>query len=417
MVAIDVRREDPDQRVAPPSRWREVGLAGIAIGAAILAAALGTAVSTGPGIVRQNAIGTVATVVLIMTLTVVGLILRRSRPDHPMGWLFLGFAASVGLAADFWGASYVGGLPGGDRLLGRTAAWLGAVATLPLWTYLVTSIIVRFPNGHPESERERRLLRYAGVACLGAAVVAGLRPGPFIAFPAYDNPVDLPDGFGQLVTLVAPIAVVVALAPSVLAIVFMVGRYRSASLTGRLQLRWFGFAAALTFAVGWIYVASDLLLANRNPLREVGYAALVLAACSLPIAVLQAILRHRLYDIDTIIGRTVAYGALTAILAGLYSASVRGFNAIFVALTGQENEAALVLTTLVLATTFTPIKSYLEKIAAKRFPATPAPVTATAEPDQLVTAPHDDLDARIEAIARRVAAEVLEERATQGTGP
>jgi hypothetical protein len=189
----------------------------------------------------------------------------------------------------------------------------------------------------------------------------------------------------------------------------MVERYRGASTVERLQLRWFAFAGALVLAGGALYLVVGVLVApNNDVLREWTYVLMILGISSLPIAVLVAITRYRLYEIDRIISRTVAYGALTAVLAGLYAASVRGFNAIFVAVTGQESEGALVLSTLVLATTFTPIKSTLEKLAARRFPVTQPP--SGTQPDPLVTAPHDDLDARIEAIARRVAAEVLAER-------
>ncbi|HVQ23351.1 MAG TPA: hypothetical protein VMT36_08760, partial [Candidatus Saccharimonadia bacterium] len=80
-----------------------------------------------------------------------------------------------------------------------------------------------------------------------------------------------------------------------------------------------------------------------------------------------AILRYRLYDIETIIGRTLVYGGLTAILAGLYTAAIRLFNSLFSTVTGERSDLALVLTTLVLATTFTPIKAWLElRVAARR---------------------------------------------------
>lgn len=124
------------------------------------------------------------------------------------------------------------------------------------------------------------------------------------------------------------------------------------------------------------------------------------SALAVPIAALVAILRYRLYDIDRLISTTFVLGALTAILAGLYAASLRMFTALFVGVTGQNSDAALVLTTLVLATSFTPVKQRLEGIASDRFK--PASVRAEA-----IDPPPDDLDARIEAIARRVSEEVL----------
>ena len=83
-------------------------------------------------------------------------------------------------------------------------------------------------------------------------------------------------------------------------------------------------------------------------------------AIVVPLAALVAILRYHLYEIETIIGRTLVYGSLTAILAGIYTAGIRLFNWLFVEMTGEDSDVALVVTTLVLATTFTPIKTWLE---------------------------------------------------------
>jgi len=123
------------------------------------------------------------------------------------------------------------------------------------------------------------------------------------------------------------------------------------------------------------------------------------AAITVPVAALIAITRYRLYDIDRLIGRTFVYGSLTAILAGVYAASIRSFTAFFVGVTGESSDTALVLTTLVLATSFTPIKQRLETVAGERFrPAAPAPAPSLAA---------TDFDERIEDIARRVSRELI----------
>jgi hypothetical protein len=175
---------------------------------------------------------------------------------------------------------------------------------------------------------------------------------------------------------------------------------------------------------------------------DLSWIAFSLAATLVPVAALFAMLRYRLYDIDRVIGRTFVYGALTAILAGLYAASIRLFTSFFVDVTRQSSDTALVLTTLVLATTFTPIKSWLEGVAAARFRTThgPAAVEATTLGDAVgapgpvvaveasgadgggvegsgsATEPplaNDELDARIAAIAETVARRVLAEQRHQ----
>jgi hypothetical protein len=134
----------------------------------------------------------------------------------------------------------------------------------------------------------------------------------------------------------------------------------------RQQLKWFVWASALVLIAGAI---DALLTGPWLPIASIADAAWVLftfAAITLPIAALIAILRHGLYDIDRLIGRTFVYGALTAILAGMYAASMRLFEAVFKDVTGQTSDAALVITTLVLATTFAPIKARLEKVVDRR---------------------------------------------------
>jgi hypothetical protein len=104
----------------------------------------------------------------------------------------------------------------------------------------------------------------------------------------------------------------------------------------------------------------------------VGVALSYIGLVAMPSAIGIAVLRYRLYGIDLIINRAFVYGAMTAILAGIYTASIRLFNALFVAFTGEESDAALVITTLLLATTFTPIRKYLEELAERHFKESPA---------------------------------------------
>jgi hypothetical protein len=198
-------------------------------------------------------------------------------------------------------------------------------------------------------------------------------------------------------------------------------RYRLADPAERRQLKWFAWGSVVTVVGGAVLVVGALVVTDpRSRIVDLSWVIFAVASTTLPIAAVIAILRDRLYDIDLLISRTFVFGFLTAILAGLYSALIRLFNALFVGMTGESNEFALVLTTLILATTFTPIKKRLEEVAERRLaPARSASAeTATAaetaqavadapDPVAPATVDLDELDRRIEAIARRVSLEVV----------
>ncbi len=88
---------------------------------------------------------------------------------------------------------------------------------------------------------------------------------------------------------------------------------------------------------------------------------------ALPAAIGVAILRYRLWEIDILINRTLVYVPLTGILSGVYAALTSLLQRVFIAITGTKSDGAIVLTTLVLASTFTPIKNALQAFVDKRF--------------------------------------------------
>jgi hypothetical protein len=130
-------------------------------------------------------------------------------------------------------------------------------------------------------------------------------------------------------------------------------------------LKWFVFAAALTFAA---VVANVGHSGIHSPLLEVAVAVLgLLIIPSLPIAIGIAILRYRLYDIDVLINRTLVYGALTAALALVYLGSVVLFQGLLRGLTGQRSDLAVVAATLLVAVLFYPLRQRLQAVIDRCF--------------------------------------------------
>ena len=130
----------------------------------------------------------------------------------------------------------------------------------------------------------------------------------------------------------------------------LIVRFGRARGDERQQLKWFAYAGALTVPA----IAGEELLGDTVP--DILFPVAILL---LPIAAGIAILKYRLYEIDLLINRTLVCGPLTAILAGACVASVGLSQRLFVALTGETLDAAIVLTTLVVAAVFTPVKNRL----------------------------------------------------------
>jgi len=86
-----------------------------------------------------------------------------------------------------------------------------------------------------------------------------------------------------------------------------------------------------------------------------------------PVAAGIAILRYGLYSIDFIINQAIVYIVFTAILAGLYAGITATLQRVFVAVTGQSSEAAIVITVALIATLFTPVRNALQRLVDRRF--------------------------------------------------
>jgi hypothetical protein len=142
----------------------------------------------------------------------------------------------------------------------------------------------------------------------------------------------------------------------------------SLTATERRQMRWFlwGATVALVPWLGIFALSSFYGVPYRSTFPLMG-----VFLTAFPVVIAIAILRERLFDIDLIINRTLVYGPLTAILAGLFAAAITLSQKLFEVLTGQKSDAAIVLTTLLVVAAFTPIRDALQKLVDRRFKEAP----------------------------------------------
>ena len=251
--------------------------------------------------------------------------------------------------------------------IGPTVAWVASTFTFAAVITLVILLVLTFPTGRLVGPSWGFAAWLSVIGSVLLVLYQGFAPGNLTWYRDLPNPMAVSAGtetwlrIGWYLGIVSIAGALVAAAASV------VVRYRTSDQVGRQQLKWFVYGIAILVVTAIFEMVSFVTLPRDSALGTLLLAALFVGGSLPPIAALIAITRYGLYEIDVLINRTFVFGALTAVLAGLYAAGIRFFQVLFVAITGQESDGALVLTTLVLATTFTPIKSRLEAIAARRY--------------------------------------------------
>jgi hypothetical protein len=169
-------------------------------------------------------------------------------------------------------------------------------------------------------------------------------------------------------------------------------RLRRATGVERQQIKWFAYAAAV--AVSGSIVGHSLFLAtDASWLLWAGLIPGMVGVLGMPVAMGIAILRYRLYEIDLIINRTLVYGSLTAILATLYFGGIVVLQRLFVALTAQESQLAIVASTLAVAAIFNPLRRRIQALVNRRFYRRKYDAAKTPEAFSVKLRDETDLDA------------------------
>jgi len=298
---------------------------------------------------------------LLVSFDLTGAAIALRRPGNAVGWIFLGSGAFGGLLqlGDEY-ATYAlferGGALGGGAWAAWVASWSLPLAVGPISSYL----FLVFPDGRPPSPRWRPV----GRATIGVIVVwtaaAALLPGQLNQFVAIPNPL-WPDStggppgqtpFGRAITVVSVLVAALCAAA-------MVQRFRRSSGVECQQLKWMAYAAAIV-AIGVLLV--PVATGERKLLQVVQMSTLLL----IPAAAGIAILRHRLYDVDLLIKRTVVYGSLSAILAAVYVAAVVLSEALLRPFTGAS-QVSVAGSTLLVAALFQPVRQRVQGLVDRGF--------------------------------------------------
>jgi len=294
--------------------------------------------------------------VIVLTFAGVGLLIARRQPRNPIGWMMVTFTLVyvLGGAANYYAVLYYGlghrGLP-----LAALALLLGSVQ-VPSFA-MVPVVILLFPDGRVRGRRWRWAVRaYAGLV---AFVLAGTVAVAAVALAGHTvrmSPTGTLTSSSHLAQwLTNPPAWLSG--PIVGAIVIIglsfVGHqmlsWRRAGGDHRQQLKW--------LACGGAVAAVSLILA-------VSHGVWFLAGlAALPVGIGVGILRYRLYDIDRIISRTLAYALVTGVLVGVYA----GMVLLATKVLSVHSTVAVAAATLAAAALFNPLRRRVQNIVDRRF--------------------------------------------------
>jgi hypothetical protein len=296
---------------------------------------------------------------IVVVYAAVGFIVARRQPGNPIGWLLIGFIQLLMLS------SIVGWYAVLYYRLGHHGLPLAPVAVLlqPVWVpalLMFPVVILLFPDGRLASRRWRWVL--LAYVVLGAVASAALFSPAVRAVAGHDVRLD---AFGDVISSRkshgGPLAAAEVLGlVSILAIILsfvahQVLSWRRAAGERRQQLKWLASGAAFTLVV----LAASFGISSSSAGGEV----LGIGLAALPVGIGVGILKYRLYDIDRIISRTLAYAIVTGLLVGVYA----GLVLLATQVLRFHSSVAVAVSTLAAAALFSPVRRRVQHAVDRRF--------------------------------------------------
>jgi hypothetical protein len=219
------------------------------------------------------------------------------------------------------------------------------------------SLLYFFPTGSIPQRFARRFFAVFTVVMGVMALVALFVPGP-LAQTGRPNPWGGPEWLAT----VWEVGVVILLPGVGVGIWSTIARRRKAGPAERAQMKW--FVTGIAAVIGLVAVVALVPENLPSPYEQMLYPVVVAGFWALPAAIVVAITRYRLYEIDRIVSRTVAYGVVVALLAVVFSGVVVGLQAL---LPTGSSSLAVAGSTLLVAAGFNPLRRRVQRVVERRF--------------------------------------------------
>jgi hypothetical protein len=297
---------------------------------------------------------------IVGVVAVVGALLTVRVERNPIGPLLLvsGCITATTIALGTWAfvMAGTGTVSTGILALAAIANDLGFLVTIVILLIFVPLI---FPDGRLLSRRWRLLIGLGVSALVAVALASILTPGRLDAI-AMDNPFAVP-GVEPLTTALDQYANWTSIVGFGGAVAAVAIRYRRGGSVERHQLKWLiGVASVAAVAFPVAFIVPTPAIADTALL--IGFAALF----AMPIAIAVAILRYRLYEIDRVISRTIAWAVISGVLLGAFVVLVIGLQAALAGFTGSET-LAVAMSTLGACALFQPVRARVQRAVDRRF--------------------------------------------------
>jgi hypothetical protein len=316
----------------------------------------------------ENAIINFPVLFAFTAFATIGALLISRYPRHPIGWIFMtiGLGTALGNLTQQY-AIYTLFIDRDSSLPGGVAsAWFGG------WLWVASAGVIVFlplllPDGRLPSPRWKPAIWTAAIAIVVIVAVFAFKPGPLDIGEEYpvSNPLGI-KGSGEWLDTIQSWAAIAFLVILAAAMGSLVVRARRSTGVERQQLKWFGYACVFMTSVLFVLQPAISKLLPEATGDTVNDFLFGLAVAAIPGSAGVAIFRYRLYDIDLIINRTLVYGLLTAILAGIYLGIVVLVQLLITG-GGRAPPAVVAGSTLAVAALFRPIRSRIQSFIDRRF--------------------------------------------------